>query len=292
MPCYSPIPARKLASGGVTFDVGGLSLDQARRVGCIDIPCGQCIGCRLARSRDWTLRCMHEASLWPANSFVTLTYADDKLRSPSLDYRDFQLFMKRLRFNNKNRPVRFFMCGEYGSANLRPHFHALLFNQSFSSPSLWSRTHQGDPLYTSAELDRAWQQGLATFGAVTHESAGYVTRYAIKEGSVPSEWLDAMELRREFVNMSRRPGIGADWLRKFRSDVFPCDYVVDSNGQKSRVPRFYDDRNQFHDPDLHARVKAERIESARSNWRDNTEARLRTKAEVKKAALRQLVRDL
>lgn len=235
---------------------------------------------------------MHEAQLWPVNSFVTLTYDDEHLRSPGLDYRDFQLFMKRLRFNHKNRLVRFYMCGEYGAANLRPHFHALLFNLTFSSPSLWSKTHQGDPLYTAPELSKAWGNGIATFGAVTHESAGYCTRYQLKEGSIPVEWLDAMELPREFNNMSRRPGIGAAWLDRFRSDVFPCDYVVDKSGKKSRVPRYYDERNARHDPGLHARVKLERIESAQENWADNTEARLRTKATVKAAALRQLVRDL
>lgn len=184
------------------------------------------------------------------------------------------------------------MCGEYGSANLRPHFHAIIFNLTFPSPSFYTRNHDGDPLYTSPALDKAWGLGHATFGAVTHKSAGYVTRYAIKDGSVPSEWLDAMELQREFVNMSRRPGIGAAWLERFRGDVFPCDYVVDTTGAKSRVPRYYDERNERHAPELHARVKQQRIESARANWADNTEARLRTKAEVKKAALRQLVRDL
>lgn len=199
--------------------------------------------------------------------------------------------MKRLRFN-QNRPVRFYMCGEYGSTNLRPHFHALLFNISFLNPKKWSQTHQGDPLYTSEELTSTWQNGLAVFGQVTHESAGYCTRYALKEGSIPVEWLDAMGLPREFNRMSRRPGIGASWLERYRSDVFPCDYVVDKNGRKQRVPRFYDERNADLQPELHAEVKAARIQSAQDNWADNTEARLRTKAQVKAASLRSLVRPL
>ena len=44
------------------------------------VKCGQCIGCRLERSRQWATRCMHEASLHDCNSFVTLTY--DEAHAP------------------------------------------------------------------------------------------------------------------------------------------------------------------------------------------------------------------
>ena len=40
----------------------------------IDIPCGQCIGCRLKRSRDWATRCMLESGYHSSNTFLTLTY--------------------------------------------------------------------------------------------------------------------------------------------------------------------------------------------------------------------------
>ena len=33
----------------------------------------------LERSRQWAVRCMHEASLYDFNSFVTLTYNDENL---------------------------------------------------------------------------------------------------------------------------------------------------------------------------------------------------------------------
>ena len=80
----------------------------------IDIPCGKCVGCLLDRSRDWATRCMLEAKDHEHNCFITLTYNDDHLpdkremindltgeisESPfrTLQKRDFQLFMKRLR---------------------------------------------------------------------------------------------------------------------------------------------------------------------------------------------------
>ena len=45
----------------------------------IKIPCGQCLGCRLERSRQWATRCIHEASLWSHNCFLTLTFDDGHL---------------------------------------------------------------------------------------------------------------------------------------------------------------------------------------------------------------------
>ena len=80
----------------------------------VKIPCGQCIGCRLQKSLDWAVRCVHEKSLHEESSFVTLTYDDEHLpANGSLVYRDFQLFMKRYR-KITGSGVRFLMCGEYG----------------------------------------------------------------------------------------------------------------------------------------------------------------------------------
>ena len=91
----------------------------------VDLPCGQCVGCRLERSRQWAVRCMHEAQMHKSNCFITLTY--NNMNCPqdySLNYDDFQLFMKRLRskFEYRNvygfdedgkrkllNPIRFYM---------------------------------------------------------------------------------------------------------------------------------------------------------------------------------------
>lgn len=63
-----------------------------------EIPCGQCIGCRLERSRQWAIRCVHEASLYEENCFLTLTYNNENLpENNTLVVKDFQNFMKRLR---------------------------------------------------------------------------------------------------------------------------------------------------------------------------------------------------
>ena len=56
------------------------------------VPCGHCIACRIARSREWAVRLLHESEFWDVFCFVTLTYDDEHLVSPSLVPKDLTLF--------------------------------------------------------------------------------------------------------------------------------------------------------------------------------------------------------
>ena len=80
----------------------------APRRDLLQIPCGQCAECRLKRSREWAIRCMHEASLHRDNCFLTLTISEpDKALSLNYDY--FQAFMKRLRARFPRERIGFFV---------------------------------------------------------------------------------------------------------------------------------------------------------------------------------------
>ena len=152
MVCYHPITAwRSLEGRGAN---GKWPLVFNKRDGYCDlevqVPCGQCVGCRLERSRQWAIRCVHEASLHSRNCFITLTYDDAHLPGISLVPRDYVLFMKRLR-KMFGAGIRFFHCGEYGSINFRPHHHAIIFNFDFEDKVLWS-VRSGVRLYRSAAL--------------------------------------------------------------------------------------------------------------------------------------------
>jgi len=104
----------------------------------LSLPCGRCIGCKLERARQWSVRICHEASLYDSNFFVTLDYAPQSEVSPEntgfwgLQYPHFQKFMRRVRkaedVRVKGGPLRFFVAGEYGRKHGRPHWHAILFN--------------------------------------------------------------------------------------------------------------------------------------------------------------------
>lgn len=194
LPCYHPIPGYVKPGGGWTSSPMLGYRDRPMKVAC-----GQCIGCRLERSRQWAIRCHHEASLWEDNCFITLTYDGDRLpEDRGLHHRDYQLFMKRLR-KVFGPGVRYFMAGEYGTwcrrcsqhpercscdktieGPGRPHFHALMFNLDFQDKKFF-RMLNGHPLYTSAKLERLWPHGFSSVGAATFASAAYVARYVTKK---------------------------------------------------------------------------------------------------------------
>jgi len=222
------------------------------------VPCGRCIGCRLERSRQWALRCVHEASLYERNTFITLTYDPENLPpSGTLVKKDFQDFMKRLRRKYPDK-IRYFHCGEYGEQLARPHYHACLFNFDFADKLLWKKSDGGD-LYVSESLNEIWGLGLCVLGSVTFDSAAYVARYVLKKHSenVKTEaayyhWenhyvdRDTGLIRDpEYITMSRggrkkgSHGIGASWMKEFAGDVYPEDSVV-VKGIKMRPPKYYD----------------------------------------------------
>lgn len=285
MPCYHPIPGWY---GRVRGESGKLPvvfrMDQGYVDKPISVPCGNCVGCILEKARLWAVRCMHEASLWERNCFVTLTYDAQHLDpGGSLVPDHFVRFMKRLR--HVERGVRFFQCGEYGEKLGRPHHHALLFNCEFSD-----KQPLGNGLWTSEELSRLWPYGFSSIGEVTFQSAGYVARYALKKvkghkaaehygGKVP-----------EYLTMSRRPGIGRGWIEKFASDVYPSDELV-VNGVATKPPRYYDDVAAKMNPSELAYVKHLRRESAKDDP-EKSGRRLVVKEKVKKAAMQFLKRDL
>lgn len=214
----------------------------------ITVNCGKCIDCRLAHSREWGLRCMHEDQLSAGpGSFVTLTYNDEHLPEDwSLRYRDYQLFMHKLR-KAISGAGRFFMCGEYGEDNGRPHYHSILFNCEFVDRVFYKRIGEID-YYTSVTLSRLWGNGFCLIGDVTLESASYVARYSLKKitgaaAGAAYQWIvpgtgEIVDRMPPFSRSSNRPGIGFNWFMRYYSDCFPCDFMV-WKGARFPVPRYY-----------------------------------------------------
>lgn len=230
---------------------------------------------------------MHEFS-----SFITLTYDDEHIpESRSLDYRDFQLFMKKLR--KRAGKVRFFMCGEYGETTNRPHYHACLFGCFFQDRVKYKDLPSGSSLYTSAILSDLWEHGFSSVGDVTFESAAYVARYIVKKitGSRAEEHYkytspDGEVFARvpEYVHMSLKPGIGAPWYNKYSAEVFPRDEVI-VRGMRMKPPKYYDNLLEASDLDTFEFLQGERYKKSLKLADDATPARLRVKEIVRRAGL-------
>lgn len=294
MPCFHPLKAFRGRHNGAPVFTRPVDYPAI----ALDLPCGQCIGCRLERSRQWAVRCMHEASLHEDNCFITLTYDDAHLPSDgSLVKSDFQKFCKRLR--KKVGPFRFFHCGEYGENFSRPHYHACIFGFDFPDRKVFKES-AGSVIYTSALLEDVWSRGFCTVGNLTFESAAYVARYVLKKvnGDEADEhymrvdqYGEIHRVEPEYVTMSRRPGIGKGWFERWSNEVYPCDEVV-SRGFPARPPRYYDNLMVEIDPAVMEAVKAERKLRIADVAHDCTEARLRVREKCAQARVSLLRRPL
>lgn len=258
----------------------------------IDVPCRQCIDCRLEYSRQWAVRCVKEAEFiieqGGKNCFITLTYNEEHLPpNGSLQLAHWQKFMKRLR-KKFGANIRFFHCGEYGAELSRPHYHAILFNFDFNDKEIW-RIRDGVNLYRSPSLEKLWTYGYSSIGNVTFESAAYVARYCTKKitGKLAKEHYG--DKKPEYTTMSRRPGIAYEWFKKYKSDVYPDDSVVIRKNMKCKPPKYYDYLYDIDNPKEMKKIKFKRCERAR-NDPDNTPERMEAKHIVQKAKAKMLIR--
>ena len=208
-----------------------LDLDQK-----IQVPCGHCIQCRLDHAKMWALRCWHESLKYPFSSFVTLTYDDDHLKSPSLIKEDFVLFMKRLRKKYGNG-IKYFHCGEYGSLNFRPHHHIILFGFIFPDQTFNLFSSSGHMRYNSDSLNRLWSFGLTDIGLFEPACAAYVARYTDKKQELSTQWFLDRDLVPPYLSMSK--GIGLDTFNQNSGIYLNQRFCVDSQGHKLALPRYY-----------------------------------------------------
>ena len=136
------------------------------------VPCRHCIACRVAHTREWSMRLVNELDYWDHAAFTTLTYDDDHLpQDNGLHKRDLQLFFKRLRKETLGN-YKYYAAGEYGGRFGRPHYHMIVFGLDV--------IRRDDPL-----LNLCWPYGFNYSGNVTYDSCRYVAQYCIDKLSGP-----------------------------------------------------------------------------------------------------------
>ena len=333
MQCFSPLIAFKTKDGGLTFAPSlGKGEFQQFKLGAesMVLPCGQCLGCRLKRSQEWATRVVHEAQMHDdQNAFITLTYQE---APDGLVKQHFTAFMKKLRKSVYPKKIRFFMCGEYGKvypnndysspplphpfsdgreALGRPHYHAIIFGHDFGMNDPQKKglevhsVKRGHTLYRCEKLEKLWKHGFVTVGTVTHESAAYVARYCVKKinGEAASEYYIRVneqgiphKVIPEYINMSRRPGIGETWFQKYQpgefGDVFPRDELEVTGGKRVPVPKYYVNLYKERYPEAFERVQERRIVKAKKKLQENLPDRLRSRRLVTEAKVSKLKRGL
>ena len=256
MACNKPLKGWYSKEGGITFNIkDGYQGIQ------MEVPCGQCMGCRLSRTASWASRIQHEAQLYDKNAFVTLTYDNEHLPDDySLNIKHLQKFFKRLRKYVEPEKIRFYACGEYGDIDqvknpieklmyqqkypgttlARPHFHAIIFNYWPDDCELLQETNYGN-LYKSDRLAKIWKNGYTTIGSCTFESAAYCASYCTKKLNGDKAENHYQGRKPEFGTMSRKPGIASEWYEKYKKQTVNHNTVA-VRGREIAPPRYYKDR--------------------------------------------------
>lgn len=186
------------------------------------VPCGACAFCTATRRSDWALRLHYESKLHLDSKFITLTYANPHLKwahgLSQLCKSDLQNYIKRVR--KTGAKVRYYAIGEYGSQTLRPHYHILLF---------------GD--VSERVVRKAWPYGMVHVGQVTMKSVMYCLGYIVNG----KHWRQVTNRVKPFALMSRKPGLGANYLSPAMVEWHRADRrnFALLDGVKRHLPRYY-----------------------------------------------------
>lgn len=163
----------------------------------IQAACRNCWQCRANRVNDLVGRCIAEQQDSDQTLAVTLTYRDsgqDALHAKSLVYKDFQLFMKRLR--RAGYQVRYIVAGEYGSNKGRAHWHCVLF--------LKGKQIEVEKMETRVDWS-FWPHGFSFFQEAAYEGFHYLLKYALKNSE--------LTVNIGHLAMSKKPPLGHEYFQ-------------------------------------------------------------------------------
>ncbi len=201
------------------------------------VPCGKCFYCRRKYVLQWSLRLTHELISYNNNAvFITLTYNDDNLPSDkSVNVRDVQLFIKRLRKYYPDRKLKYFAVSEYGSSKktFRPHYHLIVFGLSCDNTK--EAVFRMSGIFTK----NIWKKGFTTVKPVHENTIQYTVKYILKNTLRDNLKLIKFGYKSNFSLKSK--GLGLNYLLENWTKFV---YVKHISYKKYLlgVPRFYRDK--------------------------------------------------
>lgn len=183
------------------------------------VPCNQCIQCKIQRSKDWSVRIMHEASYHLESVFITLTYNDDYLpKDGSLVKDEISKFVKAFRKREKDLKIKYYGCGEYGEKYQRPHYHIILFGVPESRFQVAGKIYNSkNRKWETAYTHKAWKKGIIHVGYVEPDSARYVTDYVQKTYS--KKYAKEVYGKREQPYSRMSKGIGERYAQEHAEQI-------------------------------------------------------------------------
>jgi hypothetical protein len=198
----------------------------------VNVPCGKCLACKKRRASHWSFRLNEEAKTSSSACFITLTYEQAPISENgfrTLDKRDFQLFLKRLRKKCPTNKLKYYACGEYGTQTHRPHYHAIIFNLPKSL------------IEKPQTIADTWQNGHIHLANNNQLTINYVVGYMTKSNFTRFNNQD--DRKPEFSLMSKKMGMGylTEAMKNYykKREIF-C--IVREGGQIISMPRYYKEK--------------------------------------------------
>ena len=224
------------------------------------VPCGKCYACLANNRAQWIFRLLAEYHAHPLSLFVTLTYDNEHLpfrvsqviedtgeeiinfisddnrfgslscfspisAVPSVNKRDIQLFIKRLRKSLREEKCRYFCTAEYGGKTQRPHYHIIFFFGSTDRRRYYDA------------IQECWPYGNVKFGDAEPASVAYTTKYCLKETKPPQG------AEKGFRLMSTKPALGDIGYKQYLQYVDEDNFFHTSfKNMRAATPRLWRDK--------------------------------------------------
>lgn len=189
------------------------------------VPCGNCLGCSLDYSKDWSNRLKMEYLTHIEKNdlipyFVTFTYSDDYLpKNKQLNYLHINSIIKSLSDKIRYRfdeSLRYFVAGEYGSKGGRPHFHGIFWVPvDFEFVDF---------------INQSWLRGFVQIKCCFFEHFNYISHYSVKKMALPRAKRKELILEGiSFEKSLKSRGLGYDFLNDHFDQIVKDGFVVNPN---------------------------------------------------------------
>jgi hypothetical protein len=131
----------------------------------------------------------------------------------------------------------------------------------------FQKNKQGNMLYTSESLSKIWAKGHVTIGEFNSTTADYCAKYVTKayigaDKENAYNWIDGdtgevIQRTPPFQSSSRRPGLGVDFYKKYKDDMYNEDHAI-VDGKPRPIPKAYDRLFKAENPDQFQIIKRKR----------------------------------
>lgn len=205
----------------------------------VRVACGQCMPCRVNRTREWTFRLLAELPYHDGSSYISWTYDEEHLPcGGGLVKKHIQDAFKRLR-KPLTKKIKYFTTGEYGEDSNRAHYHSIVFGLSHRDIrdndifGVQIVRKGSESIYQGGSV---WPMGGVHVGTVTSDSIFYVTGYIRKKlnGKKGKEFYGNRTPPFQLQSL----GLGLRWAED-NLEYLQQNLHVTMKGSKLGMPRYF-----------------------------------------------------